>query len=141
MSNAAEKSSKIYAYILKKGVREEAKSLSVAMLYSNYADSFGTTDKKLSGYATLILSRSILKNTKEDEEWKQLLSDLNIKKGEYPEIVKEFLNIPDKFSLFTPNSVAEFVERVLDIKNSDSVFDIGSGYGNFLVDIAAENTN
>lgn len=141
MSNVTEKSSKIYAYILKKGVREEAKSLSVAMLYSNYADSFGTTDKKLSGYATLILSRSILKNTKEDEEWKKLLSDLNIKKGEYPEIVKDFLNIPDKFNLFTPNSVVEFVERVLDIKNSDSVFDIGSGYGNFLIDIAAENIN
>lgn len=141
MSNITEKCSKIYAYILKKGVREEAKSLSVAILYSNYVDSFGTTDKKLNEYVNQILSRSILKKAKEDEERKRLFYNLDIKKEEYPEIVKGLLNIPDRFSLFTPNSVAEFVEMVLDIKNSDSVLDIGSGNGNFLVDIAAENTD
>ena len=141
MSNITEKASKIFAYILKKGVREEGKSLSVAMLYSNYVDSFGAMDKKLIEYATQILSRSILSNAKEDAERKQLFYDLDIKKEEYPEIVKNLLNITDRYSLFTPNSVVELAERILGIKNSDTVFDIGSGYGNFLVDIAAENTD
>lgn len=141
MSNVTEKSSKIYAYISKKGAREESKSLSVAMLYLNYVDSFGTMDKKLYEYAKQILFRSILKTVKDDEERKQLFSELDIKKEEYSEIVKDLLSIPDRFTLFTPHSVFELVCRIIDIKNSDSVLDIGSGYGNFLVDIATANTD
>lgn len=138
MSNINEKVSKIYSYIMKKGIREEGKAISVAMLYMNYADSFGTKDEKLYSYASQIISRSVFKNSS-NNDWKGFFPSLDIKKEEYPEIIKGILNIPDGFDFYSTENVVELVSKILDIKNSDSVFDLGSGFGTFLVDITKAN--
>lgn len=135
-----EKAFEIYSYIMKNGTREEGKALSVAMLYANYAGSFGTKDEKLYAYANLIISRSVLKKSN-NNDWKELISDLDIKKEEYSEIIKDILNIPNGFDFYSTESVVELVSKILDIKSFDSVFDLGSGFGTFLVDIAEANIN
>lgn len=125
---------------MKNGIRAEGKAMSVAMLYANYAGSFGTKDEKLYAYANLIISRFVLKKSN-NNDWKELISDLDIKKEEYSEIVKDILNIPNGFDFYSTESVVELVSKILDIKSSDSVFDFGSGFGTFLVDIAEANIN
>lgn len=75
---------------MKNGTREEGKALSVAMLYANYAGSFGTKDEKLYAYANLIISRSVLKKSN-NNDWKELISDLDIKKRSTLKSLRTFL--------------------------------------------------
>ena len=74
-----------------------------------------------------------------EAECKSFFKTVSLDKEEYPEIVLDLLSTGDQYVGISNPSLVELVARVLEIKSSDSVFDLGSGYGNFLVAVGYFN--
>lgn len=140
MLNVKEKASRISSHFSKGGAKVNTVPVSIAALYLDYSNRYGVCDKKLKEFASEIVKRYELPNKKENASWGELLGELELDERDYALITKELLaNNNDIHDSFLSPSVSELVSLVLGINASDTVLDLGSGYGNFLVDVAVAN--
>lgn len=135
-----EKCIQIKEFVRKLGPTQNKRTLIVCLLYMDYVDRFGDGDRNLMDCAHNLAQYSLrpLRDTAK-ADCQTFLQSLSLEKEEYPEVVLELLNIHDNYEGFSTPSLAELVARILEIKSSDSVFDLGSGYGNFLVAVSSLN--
>lgn len=134
-----EKYSKIKDFFWKLGPIQNKKGLGIGLLYMDYTSRFGGGDKKLEDYVRTQAHNYSFKPFSDitEADCRSFFKAVALEKGEYPEIVLDILSAEDRPDAVMPSnpSLSEFVARILEIKSSDSVFDLGSGYGNFLVSV------
>lgn len=139
--SAKEKYSKIKEFFWRLGPVQNKKGLAIGLLYMDYTSRFGGGDKKLEEYVRTQAHNYSFKPFSDitEAECKSFFKTVSLDKEEYPEIVLDLLSTGDQYDGISNPSLVELVARVLEIKSSDSVFDLGSGYGNFLVAVGYFN--
>ena len=136
-----EKYSKIKEFLWRLGPIQNKKGLVIGLLYMDYTSRFGGGDKKLEEYVRTQAHNYSFKPFSDitEAECKSFFKTVSLDKEEYPDIVLDLLNTGDQYDGISNPSLVELVARILDIKSSDSVLDLGSGYGNFLVAVGYFN--
>lgn len=135
------KYSKIKEFFWKLGPIRNKKELVISLLYMDYINRFGEGDKKLEEYARAQINNYFLKPFGDITEagYKSLFKTVSLNKEEYSEIALDALSTCDQRECFSTPSVVELVTKILEIKSSDTVLDLGSGYGNFLAAVSYFN--
>ncbi len=131
----------IEEFLQKCGSVQNKKEFIIGLLYMDYTSRFGGGNKKLEEYVRTRILHDPFKplDSITEDEYKSFFKAISLEKEEFPDIVLALLNMNDPFHMFSNPSLIDLVTRVLNIQNSDIVFDFGSGYGNFLVTIACWN--
>lgn len=122
---------------------QNKKEIAISLLYMDYISRFGGGNKNIEEYIQTRIFHDpfnpLSKIQISENDCKTFFKTLSLEKEEFPDIVLALLNGEDRFHMFSSPSLVDLVTRILDIQNSDIVFDFGSGYGNFLTTIACWN--
>ncbi len=108
---------------------------SICFLYVQCCKKGVIVNNELLKSANLSLNQFLKLNKKDLSDINNEFDSFKLEAGDYSEIALqyiEFENNKSKRSVISNRYVCELVDKLLDIKPNDIVFDMGSGYGNFL---------
>ena len=116
----------------------------IAYLYLAYADYSNLTNKELLNYAEGIISHT--ENQAEVvEKFKIKFSELEINQSIIQDLCMHVLlgdYFREDYEINTSENLGNIVEKLLELKDGDTLLDVGSGYGAFLLQaylVAKEN--
>ncbi len=109
--------------------------VSICFLYVQYCKQNVDSNNELLKNANQSLNQFIKLNKKELSTISDEFEEFGLEASDYSDVALqyiEFYNSKTKRDVFSNRYVCELVDKLLDIKPNDIVFDMGSGYGNFL---------